>query len=469
MVGALALSGLFLSADADACGGCFHIQQSEGGQVTGHRMIFSVSNDKTTLWDQISYQGAPESFAWVLPIHGQVQVGLSSDALFERLETMTAVQIYSPDITCPSQNCDDRFGGSGGGGGASNGTTSTTFTQSVTVIAEETVGPFETVPLSSADPAALEQWLESHGYVIPDDILPIIGAYVNEGFDFLAMRLAPGEGVAAMRPVRVTSPGAGLGLPLRMVAAGTGAITPITLWVTGEGRYEPSNFPTFEIEEQDVVWNWDTMSSNYTQLKQDGFTATQNKGWLMEAASQQYSGDIAWPLESVAEYDPANSGYGENSVDAMAALQEDLDALYGTIDENNLWLTRIHGQLSKAALAEDLILGASMNQDYVSPIYFTSKTTGTAPECPPPPDCSGNGGSGAGNNGNGASGAGNNGVGLWSPDGSGGNDGGGDSEGGNNNSGGSGGCAMGGETPAFGAALAALGLAAALRRRRRSK
>jgi hypothetical protein len=124
VVGALALSGLFVSADADACGGCFHIQQSEGGQVTGHRMIFSVSNDKTTLWDQISYQGAPESFAWVLPIHGQVQVGLSSDALFERLETMTAVQIYSPDITCPSQNCDDRFGGSGGGGGAFNGTTS---------------------------------------------------------------------------------------------------------------------------------------------------------------------------------------------------------------------------------------------------------------------------------------------------------------------------------------------------------
>ena len=53
-------------------------------------------------------------------------------------------------------------------------------------------------------------------------ILPVIDAYVAEGFNFLALKLVPGQGVDSMRPVRVTTPGAAATLPLRMVAAGTG-------------------------------------------------------------------------------------------------------------------------------------------------------------------------------------------------------------------------------------------------------
>jgi len=49
-------------------------------------MILSISQDRTTSWDQITYAGAPSSFAWVLPIKGQVEVGLSSDALFGTLD-----------------------------------------------------------------------------------------------------------------------------------------------------------------------------------------------------------------------------------------------------------------------------------------------------------------------------------------------------------------------------------------------
>ena len=451
-----ALSTLVASNEAQACGGCFHIQQSESGQVTGHRMIFSVSNDQTTLWDQIAYEGNPESFAWVLPIKGMVDVGLSSDAMFAQLEQLTQVQVFSPDIDCGSQDCGNDFDGGagvGGGGGGGGG---------VTVIAEETVGPFETVQLASSDPAALELWLESHGYVIPDDIVPVITAYVNEGFDFLAMRLAPGETVSSMRPVRVTSPGAGLGLPLRMVAAGTGAVTPITLWIVGEGRYEPANFPSFTIAEQDLVWSWDTMSSNYSQLKQAGFDASQGQGWLTEASVDTSQWMISDTLLYTAEYEPGLSGYGATADEALIACEEDLAALYGTLAEAEMRITRIHGQLSQAALATDLLLGASSDQSAVVPTYYLTQTTGTPPECPPPPDCSG--GSGGGANGAGANGSGASGVGLWSPAGSGGNGGAGN---GNGNSGGSGGCSMGGEAPAFGALLAAFAAVAASRRRRR--
>src|SRR5262249_10262284 len=136
------------------------------------------------------------------------------------------------------------------------------------------------------DPAALTKWLMMHSYAIPADINPLISAYVTEGFDFLAIKLVDGMGLGSMKPIRVTSQGASPVLPLRMVAAGTGANVPITLWVIGEGAYVPAppNFSAFYITEDQLVWDWTTMQSNYKTLRQAQYTATQGKGWLVEAA-----------------------------------------------------------------------------------------------------------------------------------------------------------------------------------------
>src|SRR5262245_42455064 len=182
--GALALSLVHVD-DARACGGCF-VQQQETTQVTGHRMILTVSPDATTLWDQIVYSGAPEDFAWVLPVKGLAEPGLSSDALFEALEQMTVVQVASPQINCNPGGCGPVFAGEDGsqtGTGGSGG--------GVTVVAQQTVGPYETVQLRSSDPNALRNWLTMNGYNIPADIAPVIDAYVGEAFDFLALKLVP--------------------------------------------------------------------------------------------------------------------------------------------------------------------------------------------------------------------------------------------------------------------------------------
>jgi hypothetical protein len=373
--------------EASACGGCF-VQQTENTQVTSHRMILSVSTQSTTLWDQIVYSGAPASFAWALPIKGTVTIGISSDALFQNLDNLTQVTVSSPQINCPPGPCGPFPAPSGGAGagGAGGG--------DVTVLAEEVVGPYETVQLQSSDPAALTNWLLSHGYDIPPGIVPVINAYVNEGFNFLALKLVPGQGIDSMRPVRVTAPGASPVLPLRMVAAGTGTTTPITLWVMGEGRYEPTNFSSFLIREQDIVWNWDTSSSNYTELRAAGFDAAMGKAWLVESAEPFNRWSLQNSLEWLAQYDPLNSGYademGQGAVEACAA---DLDALLGGIQPGSTWATRLYGELSRQALATDLDLGAEATQTTVQRYLEASNTVGTPPECPDFP-C-GTGGSGA--------------------------------------------------------------------------
>jgi hypothetical protein len=439
--------------DAGACGGCFHgIQQAESTQVTGHRMILSISPEQSTLYDQMEYAGAPESFAWVLPVKGLATVGLSSDALLATLDVLTGVTVLSPNIDCPPSNCSSGFAasatssGSGGGG------------PGVTVVAQSVVGPFETVQLSSADPQALLDWLTSHNYVIPPEIEPIVEAYVDDGFDFLALKLVPGEDVQAMRPVRVTTPGASPVLPLRMVAAGAGVTTPITLWVVGEGRYEPSNFPSFEITEDQLVWSWDTQSSNYKDLRAAQFTASNGAAWLVEAGEPVSYYNIEYPLLDLVNYDPLNSGYGDASGEGAAEeLTADLKTLFADIDTSSLWLTRLYGELSKQALATDLTVGAAASQAIVARQLVATATLGDAPTCPPDPcggdaatstgssDSTGSTGSASGAGGAPASDADSTEV---------------------------GGCALGGRSDVSAAALLALGGAAALalsRRRRQPR
>lgn len=369
---------LLPTTDAEACGGCF-VQESENTQVSGHRMVLSVSMQETTLWDQIVYDGDPESFAWVLPIRGQVEVGLSSDAMFESLEQATQVTVNSPFISCPTGNCNQGASDSAGAGGAGG-------EPGVTVIAQEVVGPYETVQLEAEDPQALNDWLANHGYDIPSDVQPIITSYVNEGFGFLALRLVPGQGIDSMKPVRITSQGAAATLPLRMVAAGTGALTPISLWVLAEGRYEPVNMPSFTITSDELVWDWDTSSSNYSDLRQAGFDAENGGSWLIESASPQ--GDwIFNQLINQAEYDPEGSGYGdENGEGAVEQAQDDYDKLVGNLS-GEIWITRMYAELTRPSLAQDLQVGAASDQSYVNNYLEATQSTGTPPECPPPPTC----------------------------------------------------------------------------------
>ena len=92
-------------AQVSACGGCFAPTENPS-VVTDHRMILSISPTQTTLYDQIHYQGDPASFAWVLPITGEAQVGLSADVLFGSLDSLSKTTVQAPPRSCPPPpNC----------------------------------------------------------------------------------------------------------------------------------------------------------------------------------------------------------------------------------------------------------------------------------------------------------------------------------------------------------------------------
>jgi hypothetical protein len=331
--------------DAHACGGCFG-PHGPGTQVTAHRMAFAASPTRTILWDQIQYSGAPSSFAWVLPIRDRVDVGVSTSAFLQALDDATRPVITpppQPDCS-PQRFCEVDHAGSGGVIATKMG--SDVWTRNV-------VGPYETTQLSSTDATALRTWLSDHGYEIPPTMIPVIDAYVAEGFGFLAIKLVPNVGVEAMVPVRIAFDGSSVELPLRMIAAGIGAFVGIDLFVLGDGRWEVANFPNVEIPTADLVWDFEAKRSNFLALERGAFDSTPT-AWITETSDA-----IDLATTSASDDDAAELGLAFPGRDRLTA-------------------TRLVSFLPSSALSSDLSLQASMG----AVIPATREAPGASNACP---------------------------------------------------------------------------------------
>ncbi len=377
-------------------------------------MLLATSTAQSTLYDQIRYAGNPASFAWVLPIHGTVDVGLSADVLFDSIDALTATQILAPAANCPPPpNC-----GNGGAASFSGDADASAAPGAVTVTKAENVGPYATVQLHSTDSSALDNWLAQNGFNIPADVVPVINEYVTEGFDFLAMKLLPNQGVNAMRPVRVTTQGASLSLPLRMAAVGTGTTVGITIWVVSDGRYEPQNFPFFHIEDSSLVWDFSTSLSNYTTLRAQNEAALGGKGWEIESSlalnqqlitgvilsggqyygSGRFGGGVgSTPSDASLDYlavgDPdagADAGGYQSAEDVRTA---DIAALFAGLSGSNVRVTRMRSDISHAAMTKDFVLQASADQSEVSNIRNVTQSVNLV--CPTYSACPSGSGSGS--------------------------------------------------------------------------
>jgi len=346
IVGLFGATTVLVERDAHACGGCF-APPGPGTQVTAHRMAFAVSPRRTILWDQFQYTGSPKEFGWVLPIRGKVDVGVSSDQLFQRLDNATAVQVVGPPTpSCPRLN-------RGFASAASDEAAGASFDAGVNVWDQKTVGPYEATQLSATDGNALRTWLRDHGYVLPAAVESVIDDYIKEGFGFIVIKLVPDADVTRMVPIRIAFDGANPMLPLRMIAAGTGAKVGLQLYVLGEGRWETKNFPTAEIKTDDLVWDYAAMGSNYNQVFIDTLAKNAGRTWVSESSDDVGRDTLFSGLPGGTTVDDAGSTVFAKDTDTT-----DIDRAFP--GRTNLVVTRLFAELPQSALGQDLELQASL-------------------------------------------------------------------------------------------------------------
>lgn len=462
--------------DADACGGCFHPEADLGGSVvTDHRMVFEITAQETILWDQVRYTGNPAEFAWVLPVRAGARIELSRGEWIAALDAATRTTVAGPKVNCASPTSTTgssgrtaasptTSSGSGGGGGgcgggyssstesaagvggsgttdngSSGGTTDPAFTSNddVEVVAQSSIGPYQAVTIRASGTTGISDWLKSNGFAIPGSVVPVIDRYTQDKFDFIALRLRPNQGVQAMRPIRIVSPGADTTLPLRMVAAGVGAKVGLTLWVIGEGRYHTQNFPDAPVDWSSLAWNVAQGRSNRLELEAAALASSGGRSWITEAAVRTsfteskvrsglpnvfdaYTSQCKFRPSRVAPCDesalpPADGQPGEvpdggvdddgGTVDAGGADGggtctklvngcdgfDDLEVASRSLHARDVWVTRLRADLPVSALSTDLKLEAASQQAELSPTHTTQIFNPPYDPClssrstPPPP------------------------------------------------------------------------------------
>src|SRR4029077_8354644 len=135
-------------------------------------------------------------------------------------------------------------------------------------------------------------------------------------------------------------------LPLRMVAVGTGAVVGVTLFVVGEGRYEPQNFPVFEVKTADLVWNWTEGRSNYTTLRDEAAAFEGGRAWEVVSSVDLLKTQITGQLSAGQGYAPVI----ENGTITKTPEQvhgEDMATLFDGMGSSTVRVTRLRADLAR--------------------------------------------------------------------------------------------------------------------------
>lgn len=230
-----------LIAPAYACG-C-------GAMVPGRQSTMGVDRETSVVrWDGATEQivmrftvngNAPEA-AWIMPVPNRADVELGDPDLFGELDALTEPERRTRHYFWPRD--DDWPFASDGDGMSAGAPLPGDAAPPVGVVGRERLGDFDVARLTATDPGALRDWLETNGFELPADLATGLQPYVDQEWEYVAVRLAPEEEGAPLRgtldPLRLSFESDRLVYPMRLSRL---AVQPqsLGLYVLADHRMEP--------------------------------------------------------------------------------------------------------------------------------------------------------------------------------------------------------------------------------------
>ncbi|MHC5108657.1 MAG: DUF2330 domain-containing protein [Planctomycetota bacterium] len=310
---------------ASACGG-FFCQVLPMDQA-GEQIIFRKDGNMVTAVVLIQYEGDAPDFSWVVPVPGIPDLSVGSELVFNPLEQATrpvftllteGSQCESPDLFSFGANSaadggalDDGAGGDGDDG--------------VEILQEQAVGPFDTVVVASDDPEALATWLEENDYDLTDRGAELITPYVEEGMNFVALRLRQDQGVGDLQPLVMRYESEGIMIPIRLTAVAAMPDMGILVWLLGESRGVPLNY--LHVVPNYTRLNWYSGTFNAYVSYQGLITAAMD-----EAGGQGFATDFAGSDFDAASTLPMSEDF-EQQLGAYESIEDDAEFLATMVNE----------------------------------------------------------------------------------------------------------------------------------------
>ncbi|MFI6696371.1 DUF2330 domain-containing protein [Streptomyces sp. NPDC050433] len=230
-----------LIAPAYACG-C-------GAMVPGRQSTMGVDRETSVVrWDGATEQivmrftvngNAPEA-AWIMPVPSRAEVELGDPDLFRELDDLTAPEYRTRYYFWPRH--DDWPFASDGDGLSAGAPLPGSTAPPVGVVGRERLGDFDVARLTATDPDALRDWLDDNGFELPADLATGLQPYVDQEWEYVAVRLAPEEDGATLGgtldPLRLSFESDRLIYPMRLSRLADQPQS-LGLYVLADHRMEP--------------------------------------------------------------------------------------------------------------------------------------------------------------------------------------------------------------------------------------
>ncbi len=291
MVASVMAVAALAADDAEACGGLFCNAVQPVVQVDERIIFVDHEDDTVTAVVQIAYAGPSEQFAWVIPIDGVPEIGVSSNVAFTRLQAATdpsytmntrvegecAVAPPIGFVGCAADQALSRVADAGA------------FNEDgIDVLASGSVGPYDYELISVAeitdqDPAAAAlRWLDDNGYEATALSADLFRPYLEEGMNLLAFRLNKQADVGEIRPVTLRYPSRFPMIPIKLTSVAAQEDMGVLVWTIAEARAVPLNYKSLELNA--ALINWFSWQSNYFNVVNAAADEAGGQGFVTEMA-----------------------------------------------------------------------------------------------------------------------------------------------------------------------------------------
>ena len=251
---------------AEACGCLSPPAVTVGDYAVNQRaeqIIFEVEPGWVTAHVLIKYAGAPESFAWIVPVPDIPELDVSPVAAFGLIDRATApiINVVQEDI-CPVSPWACRYhqtpdcggfglsGEDGAGGVNSVDAASGGQPPPVTVIDQQVVGDYQTVTFRADEAQAAVTWLRSNGFIVNPTTSIYMEPYVQANMVFVAAKLVAGAGVDAIKPLKLKYRANFPMVPLVLTAVAAEPNLTVTSFIYGDHAFKPMNHPVATIDQR---------------------------------------------------------------------------------------------------------------------------------------------------------------------------------------------------------------------------
>ncbi|MGW7364906.1 DUF2330 domain-containing protein [Streptomyces sp. NPDC054841] len=207
-----------LIAPAYACG-CGAMIPEGTSRMAVERETSAVHWDGRTeqIVMRFTVDGNAPRAAWIMPVPSRATVELGDGMLFDQLEAITAPEHRTRHYFWPRQG-DWPFDVTDGVGAAEPPRAA--GAPPVGVVGRERLGDFDVARLTATDPDALGGWLDENGFELPDRLAPELKPYVDQKWEYVAVRLAPDRTDATLSgtldPLRIRFASERLVYPMRL-------------------------------------------------------------------------------------------------------------------------------------------------------------------------------------------------------------------------------------------------------------